>query len=71
MNDLDFDNMTIDELTMVLDLNKEERELLESIENDEWVSIPNEKAEIKRLQEIAKNQLTREKIEIKMSVVSH
>lgn len=56
MNDLDFDNMTIDELTMALDLDKEERDLLESIENDEWVSIANEKAEIKRLQEIAKNQ---------------
>jgi hypothetical protein len=37
MNNLDFDNMTIDKLTVALDLDEEERELLESIENDEWV----------------------------------
>jgi hypothetical protein len=35
MNSLDFDNMTIDELNVTLELDKEERELLESIENDE------------------------------------
>ena len=31
MNNLDFDNMTIDQLTVALDLDEEERELLESI----------------------------------------
>lgn len=55
MNNLDFDRMTIDELTGTLELDQEERELLASIENDEWVSIPNEKEEMKRLQEMARN----------------
>jgi parvulin-like peptidyl-prolyl isomerase len=68
MISLDFDNMNIDELTVALELDEEERELLESIENDEWVSIPNEKEEIKRLQEIARNQLARQRIEVQMSM---
>jgi predicted DNA binding CopG/RHH family protein len=68
MNSLDFDNMNIDELTVALELDEEERELLESIENDEWISIPNEKEEIKHLQEIARNQLARQRIEVQMSM---
>ena len=39
MNNLDFDNMTIDQLTVALDLDEEERELLESIENAEQLGI--------------------------------
>lgn len=46
MNNLDYDNLSIDELAMAINLDKEERELLDSIENDEWVSISNEKEEI-------------------------
>jgi predicted DNA binding CopG/RHH family protein len=68
MISLDFDNMNIDELTVALELDEEERELLESIENDKWVSIPNEKEEIKHLQEIARNQLARQRIEVQMSI---
>ena len=68
MNSLNFDNMNIDELTISLQLDQEERDLLESIENDEWVSIPNEKEEIKRLQEVAISQMARQKIEVQMSI---
>ncbi|MEA5620111.1 antitoxin [Cronbergia sp. UHCC 0137] len=68
MHNLDFDNMTIDQLTVALKLDQEERELLESIENDEWVSVPNVEEEIKRFQSYAKNQLARQKIEVKISM---
>jgi predicted DNA binding CopG/RHH family protein len=68
MNNLDFDNMTIDQLTVALDLDEEERELLESIENDEWVSVPNVEEEMKRYQEIARAQIARQKIEVNLSM---
>ena len=68
MNSLNFDNMNIDELTISLQLDQEERDLLESIENDEWVSILDEKEEIKRLQEMAISQMARQKIEVQMSI---
>ena len=68
MNNLDFDNMTIDQLTVALDLDEEERELLESIENDEWVSIPNEKEEITRLRQMAIADRCRQKIEVNLSM---
>ena len=68
MNSLNFDNMNIDELTISLQLDQEERDLLESIENDEWVSILDEKEEMKRLQETAKSQMARQKIEVQMSI---
>lgn len=68
MNNLDFDNMTIDQLTVALDLDEEERELLESIENDEWVSIPNEKEEITRLRQMAIADRSRQKIEVNLSM---
>ena len=68
MNNLDFDNMTIDQLTVALDLDEEERELLASIENDEWVSIPNEKEEILRLRQMAIADRSRQKIEINLSL---
>lgn len=68
MNNLNFDKMNIDELTISLQLDREERDLLESIENDEWVSIPNEKEEMKRLQETAISQIARQKIEVQMSI---
>ena len=68
LNNLDFDNMTIDQLTVALDLDEEERELLESIENDEWVSIPNEKEEITRLRQMAIADRSRQKIEVNLSM---
>ena len=68
LNNLDFDNMTIDQLTVALDLDEEERELLESIENDEWVSIPNEKDEITRLRQMAIADRSRQKIEVNLSM---
>ena len=49
-------------------LDKEEQELLSSIENDEWVSVDNLKNEIKKHQEIAKNTLKKDKrINIRLS----
>jgi predicted DNA binding CopG/RHH family protein len=68
MNNLDFDNMTIDQLTVALDLDEEERELLASIENDEWVSIPNEKEEIARLRQMAIADRSKQKIEVNLSL---
>ncbi len=68
MSNLDFDNMTIDQLTVALDLDEEERELLESIENDEWVSIPNEKEEIARLRQMAIADRSKQKIEVNLSL---
>jgi predicted DNA binding CopG/RHH family protein len=68
MNNLDFDNMTIDQLTVALDLDEEERELLESIEKDEWVSIPNEKEEITRLHQMAIADRSTQKIEVNLSM---
>jgi predicted DNA binding CopG/RHH family protein len=68
LNNLDFDNMTIDQLTVALDLDEEERELLESIENDEWVSIPNEKEEINRLRQMAIADRSTQKIEVNLSM---
>ena len=68
MNNLDFDNMTIDQLTVALDLDEEERELLESIENDEWVSISNEKEEISRLRQMAIADRSTQKIEVNLSM---
>ena len=68
MNNFDLDNMTINQLTVALDLDEEERELLESIENDEWVSIPNEKEEIIRLRQMAIADRSRQKIEVNLSL---
>ena len=68
MNNLDFDNMTIDQLTVALDLDEEERELLENIENDEWVSIHNEKEEITRLRQMAIADRSTQKIEVNLSM---
>jgi predicted DNA binding CopG/RHH family protein len=66
MNNLD--SMTIDQLTIALDLDEEERELLESIEKDEWVSIPNEKEEINRLRQMAIADRSTQKIEVNLSM---
>ena len=68
MNNFDLDNMNIDQLTVALDLDEEERELLESIENDEWISIPNEKNEIARLRQMAIADRSRQKIEVNLSL---
>jgi predicted DNA binding CopG/RHH family protein len=48
-------------------LELEEQELLESIENDEWVSISNPQEELSHFQNIAKQQILRQKIELQMS----
>jgi len=48
-------------------LNIEEQELLESIENDEWVSIANKQEELSRFQNMAKHQILKQKIELHMS----
>ncbi len=49
-------------------LDKDEKGLLQSIENDEWVSIKNKKREINKYSEIAKNTLKKDKrINIRIS----
>jgi hypothetical protein len=68
MNFLDYNNMTLDEISIALKLDDEERTLMESIENDEWVSVPNVKEKIKRYQEIARAQIARQKIEVNLSM---
>jgi hypothetical protein len=45
---------------MVLD--DEERDILESYERGEWVSVKNPKKEIKRLQQYARNTLQKDKM---------
>ena len=68
MNSLDYDNMTDEEFVAVLKLDEEEQALLESIESGEWVSVPNVEQEIQRLQAMAREQIARQKIEVKMSM---
>lgn len=48
-------------------LDPEEQELLESIENDEWQSIPNLEREIERFKYYASEQISRQKIERQIS----
>jgi hypothetical protein len=47
--------MTTEKINIVMSLDKDEQELVNSIENDDWVNIPNSKLEIQRFQEIAKH----------------
>lgn len=68
MQNLDFDSMTTEKINSVMNLDKDEQELLDSIENDDWVSIPDSKLEIKRFQDIAKRQVSIQKIELQMSL---
>ena len=68
MNTLDYDSMTDQEFVAALKLDEEERALLESIESGEWVSVPNVEQEIQRLQAMAREQIARQKIEVKMSM---
>ena len=49
-------------------LDNEEKELLESYDRDEWSPVKNQKKEIKRLKEYARNTLLKDKrINIRMS----
>lgn len=49
-------------------LDEEERELLKSLENDEWVSVDNLEEEINKHQKIARNTLKKDKrINIRLS----
>jgi len=59
------ENLTGD--TINLNLDQGEQNLLESIENDDWMSISNVKSEMQRFQEIAKQQLEMQKLELQIS----
>jgi len=59
------ENLTADIINLNLD--QEEQNLLESIENDDWMSISNVKSEMQRFQEIAKQQLEMQKLELQIS----
>lgn len=43
----------------MIDFTKEEKELLETCENDEWKSVKNKKKEISRYQQAAKRLLSK------------
>ena len=58
----------LSEGNIMQNLDKDEQELLNSIENDNWVSIPDSKLEIQRFQDIAKRQVSIQKIELQMSI---
>jgi predicted DNA binding CopG/RHH family protein len=68
MQNLDFDSMTTEKINSVMNLDKDEQELLDSIENDDWVSIPDSKLEIQRFQDIAKHQISIQKLEFQISL---
>ncbi|MBU0568356.1 hypothetical protein KKC52_09980 [bacterium] len=44
-----------------VDLDREEQALLESVENDEWVSVENKESEINRYTEIVKATFKKDK----------
>jgi len=62
------DNMTTEKIDGVINLDEDEQDLLDSIENDHWVSIPDSKLEIQRFQDIAKRQVAMQKIELQVSL---
>jgi|688.fasta_scaffold279639_1 predicted DNA binding CopG/RHH family protein len=68
MQHFDYDNMTLDEISVALKLDEEEKALMESIESGEWVSVPNVEEEMKRYQEMARAQIARQKIEVNLSL---
>ena len=49
-------------------LNPKEKEILESVEKEEWESIKNVSQEIKRYQTYASHQINQQKIEVNLSV---
>ncbi|WP_041235288.1 hypothetical protein [Dactylococcopsis salina] len=49
-------------------LNSEEKEILESVEKEEWKSVENLSQEIKRYQTYASHQINQQKIEVNLSV---
>lgn len=49
-------------------LNPEEKELLESVEKEEWESVENVSQEIKRYQTYASHRINQQKIEVILSV---
>ena len=61
-------DMTTEKIDGVINLDEDEQDLLDSIENDLWVSIPDSKLEIQRFQDIAKRQVTMQKIELQVSL---
>jgi predicted DNA binding CopG/RHH family protein len=62
------DNLTTEKINAVINLDKDEQELLDSIESDNWVSIPDPKLEIKHFQDIARCQISMQKIELQISI---
>ena len=51
-----------------MELSKDEKELLDSVENGEWETVPDVKDEIKRYQAIAKSSLKKdERINIRLA----
>ncbi|AFZ49424.1 hypothetical protein Dacsa_0657 [Dactylococcopsis salina PCC 8305] len=55
-------------LNIMNGLNSEEKEILESVEKEEWKSVENLSQEIKRYQTYASHQINQQKIEVNLSV---
>jgi hypothetical protein len=66
--DLDYDNMTLDEIAVAFNLDDEEKALMESVENEEWVSVPNFEERKRELQEMATAHLARQTLKINLSL---
>ncbi|AIE75607.1 MULTISPECIES: hypothetical protein [unclassified Synechocystis] len=68
LSNADWDKMTDDEFANAWKLDNEEQELLRSLENGEWVSVPNFEERKRELQEMAKAQMTQQTIEVNLSM---
>ena len=68
LTNMDYGSMTDEEFISTLKLDEEELALLESIENDEWISVPNGSQKIQHLQTMAREQIARQKIEVNLSL---
>jgi crotonobetainyl-CoA:carnitine CoA-transferase CaiB-like acyl-CoA transferase len=65
---VNWNNMTDEEFAVAWQLDDEEQDLLQSIENGEWISVPNFEERRRELQEMAKAQLVRQTLEVYLSL---
>jgi hypothetical protein len=67
LSNADWDTMTDEEFATAWKLDDEEHELLRSLENGEWVSVPNFEERKRELQEMAAAQLACQTLEVNLS----
>jgi len=68
LSNVNWDKMTDEEFATAWKLDNEEQALLRSLENGEWINVPNFEERKRELQEIAKAQLTRQTLEVNLSL---